>query len=511
MEDTIDFPFRVSGEAQVAAAVDKVASSIGNLSRENSRLQSSAGSVTGAFAKFQSSIGIVSQTVGQFSQTGGRMIGVIGQAAGSTAMLAASFGPVGIALGAATAAAGVAGAAFADMKRELDDTTDAVDTFAEHFKDAFDKSSLTQSAMRSFETAFKTLFGSTTSDALSTFNQMIRVTGVYASAIFNAMGQAAEVAALNIRTVMAALANGDVEGALASIAAAQQAGAAIWSSIDSAAGGAIMQDMIAQTAPTKGPNKARRRGGGGGRRREEVSDEEQALRDEFYTPRNLIARTFTDPGMEDVDLNKMNADAADLELEKQRSMIEQAIELKKIRFEAGEEELKQTQARIDKWGEYGAAVGTILTNSFEAALRGQKSLGRAIKDGFRDMLFGLAKSEAVKGLAALATAVGSTVENPPLAAAKYAEAGQHFAAAALAGGAGAAVGAIGGGGGGGRAGGANGGPRSAPRRDTSAGYGGDGEGRSINVNVNAPVMTASSLAEFGILLQRSLTSAQSRY
>jgi hypothetical protein len=128
------------------------------------------------------------------------------------------------------------------------------------------------------------------------------------------------------------------------------------------------------------------------------------------------------------------------------------------------------------------------------------SFGEAFKTAVDEWLKGFALQEAYKGVAATAEAIGSAVTNQPNAAAKFAEAGIHFALAAAAGGASAAIPNAGGGGGGG-----GGGRRQGP--EPVGGGGASGGGGTIVVNFNAPV----SEAELGRQQERASRAARRRF
>lgn len=127
------------------------------------------------------------------------------------------------------------------------------------------------------------------------------------------------------------------------------------------------------------------------------------------------------------------------------------------------------------------------------------SFGEAFKTAVDEWLKGFALQEAYKGVAATAEAIGSAVTNQPNAAAKFAEAGIHFALAAAAGGASAAIPNAGGGGGGG------GGRRQGP--EAVGGGASGGGGGTVVVNFNAPV----SEAEIGRQQERAARAARRRF
>lgn len=157
----------------------------------------------------------------------------------------------------------------------------------------------------------------------------------------------------------------------------------------------------------------------------------------------------------------------------------------------------------------GATIGDVFGTAFQAAINGQKAFGKAIRDGFKDMLASLAKSETVKGFATLADALAASAipGGQASAAALYASSAQHFGAAALAGAGALAVGAIGGGGGGG----GGGGSRARPSAGAYTGGGGGGEGRSVTINMNAPVVTAGTYADVGRTLKQVLQDGENKY
>lgn len=142
----------------------------------------------------------------------------------------------------------------------------------------------------------------------------------------------------------------------------------------------------------------------------------------------------------------------------------------------------------------------IATRTAQLQKETNASFGEAFKTAVDEWLKGFALQSAYKGVAATAEAIGSAVTNQPNAAAKFAEAGIHFALAAAAGGASAAIPNAGGGGGGG-------GGRNAARPEAVGGGGGASGGGTIVVNFNAPV----SEAELGRQQQRAARAANRRF
>ena len=126
--ESIEIQLLVDGERAATQALNNVTGQVQKLSTaqkqsaDASRAQSSAMvGATQASAKFQSTLSLAGQAVGTFSSSGGKMVQVLGQAAGSMAILGSSFGPVGIAIGAATAAFGLFTASMDENKKSAEE------------------------------------------------------------------------------------------------------------------------------------------------------------------------------------------------------------------------------------------------------------------------------------------------------------------------------------------------------------------------------------------------------
>lgn len=120
-----------------------------------------------------------------------------------------------------------------------------------------------------------------------------------------------------------------------------------------------------------------------------------------------------------------------------------------------------------------------IQKGFELAKEEEISRKEAAKIAIETFLKEIAIKNMFMGGMALAEAIGLTVTNPPAAGTKYLAAGKHFAIAALAGGASAAIDTGGAGGGGG-----GGGEEASPE---PAGGGGQQGGGTVVINYNSPV------------------------
>lgn len=201
-----------------------------------------------------------------------------------------------------------------------------------------------------------------------------------------------------------------------------------------------------------------------------------------------------------------SAAAIKAEDERLRVLGEENAKAKQLSVEQREEEerrneLEDQRIRITQRSQAGMeGVLDIAVRTAQLQKETNASFGEAFKTAVDEWLKGFALQSAYKGVAATAEAIGSAVTNQPNAAAKFAEAGIHFALAAAAGGASAAIPNAGGGGGSGGNGGA------ARPEAINGGAGGAGGGTTV-INFNAPV----SEAELGRMQQRAARAADRRF
>ena len=218
----------------------------------------------------------------------------------------------------------------------------------------------------------------------------------------------------------------------------------------------------------------------------------------------------------DAEMRALEAAQAQLDVKTKREQIDRESaslradeqgKSKQLATEEREEQERRTQIEEDRIRVTSRAQagleGVLDIAKRTAAIQRETnaSFGEAFKTAVDEWLKGFALQEAYKGVAATAEAIGSAVTNQPNAAAKFAEAGIHFALAAAAGGASAAIPNAGGGGGGGGSGGRRNGP------EPVGGGASGGGGGTVVVNFNAPV----SEAEIGRQQERAARAARRRF
>jgi|GEM_PF-6118369 len=169
-----------------------------------------------------------------------------------------------------------------------------------------------------------------------------------------------------------------------------------------------------------------------------------------------------------------------------------------LKADAKREKALRGQHRMQRGAEEFAGL---IQNTLELAAEGQDNLGKSFVTMIDEWLKSFAIQEAYKGAAAFAEGIGNAVMNTGHAAAKFAEAAQHFALAAVAGGASAAIPNQGGGASAGGGAGAGAGPANTGRDS------GGGGGGTVVVNVNAPVAEEY----LGRMTARSQRAAQNRF
>lgn len=163
--------------------------------------------------------------------------------------------------------------------------------------------------------------------------------------------------------------------------------------------------------------------------------------------------------------------------------------------------------RMSNLQTYGSEFSNIVGATIQAGIDGEMKFGKAMRHVIDQWLKKFAIQETLKGASDLASAIGSTIINPPAAATLYASSGKHFAIAAAAGAASLAIpGGKGGGGKGSGAGESGAGP--TPSNVPSAPTGRQ-EPTGVVINVNG--MTGATEAQIGRAYENAIRAAQSRY
>lgn len=176
---------------------------------------------------------------------------------------------------------------------------------------------------------------------------------------------------------------------------------------------------------------------------------------------------------------------------KRDEMDQQAKRLAVLEDQAKREEELEKQREERRTAGYMAASAA-LAGSIQMAIEGRKS-------EIDEYLKGVAISETIEGLKALALIPLFSFTNPAAVAGAAASAGQHFAVAAIAGG-GAGIASAAGGGGKGSA-------DKAENVSSGADSGGGGGGDTYVININSPMPEA----EIGRMQDRASRAARRRY
>jgi hypothetical protein len=150
--------------------------------------------------------------------------------------------------------------------------------------------------------------------------------------------------------------------------------------------------------------------------------------------------------------------------------------------------------------EAASAFGGTLANAFSKGISGQQDFGKALEEGSKATLQQLGTKFVAEGIGALLQAVGFAATGNPAAAGKAAEGGGLVALGLSLG---AASGAI------------NTGAPAAEKPDSppqsGARNGGNTGGGNVVVNWNAPTVTASTSADVGREIARTIRSSESRF
>lgn len=147
MAETIQFDLDVTGEDQVSRAlanieerlrkVEKAERDAGRAVEDtNKKLDSTGTSAQGSGVKlsqFGSTLGQTAQTVAGFNTGAGQMIGVLAQSTGTIQSMSAALGPMGVLLGAASAAFALLTTTAANAKASIEATANASRVAADGF------------------------------------------------------------------------------------------------------------------------------------------------------------------------------------------------------------------------------------------------------------------------------------------------------------------------------------------------------------------------------------------
>lgn len=227
--------------------------------------------------------------------------------------------------------------------------------------------------------------------------------------------------------------------------------------------------------------------------------------------------------------NAANRNRAFEGMERQKSVqeaeAEKVAEGLRVRLEAEQALRDAQQARIDEiqereraaleatskaWEALGSdfankgaslagSLGGAFSDAFQLAIQGQADFGKAFEQSMKKILMQYGTQLTIEGVAALFTAIGSSVMNQPNAAVKYAEGFGKIGLGISLGAAGAAIPS-----------GASAGAQ--PERPREAAPRGDSEGGgNVVINWNSPTFTAATHQQLGREINASVRAASSRF
>jgi hypothetical protein len=174
-------------------------------------------------------------------------------------------------------------------------------------------------------------------------------------------------------------------------------------------------------------------------------------------------------------------------------------------------ELDRIKEQEDAWNSFadrmvgtaanlGSQIGGTIYDAFQTGAKGQEDFDVAMVKGFKNLAVQFGGQMVNEGIAALLTAAGNTVANPPVASTKAAEGAGKLALGIGLGAAGAAIPVPSSGGG----------EQARPPRLGPTGSEG-ASGGSVIVNMNAPAVVAGTRAELGREIGTTLRDARNRF
>jgi hypothetical protein len=519
-EEKTEIALSVSGEAVVGRALDNTANKLEgvetatkHVTQANVAASKSTAQVAAGFERFQSTIGVVGQGLGRLSPTLGAMTAQFGATTGAAAGASSAFGALGgIAAGAAGGAAILATAA-----RSLDEQFRKVSQSGRSLSDelaaGFGASSKASGAMRSFDALVSDVFGTDGFTGLvNEAGQAVRAFGGLAGSVFADVTLAASTMLRSLAMAKDYLSDGNFDAAAMALYAGVSGVADVAAGAGDRAGRGAAVGMVGGIAVgsaggQRGSASAKPPAGGGARRAPIERDSLAGMfRDVRQGQSELAGEQLgtVDVGEETfLAAAQAKADAIGMQTKATADLTAQ----QELATQAQNEFLQSMDASIESAGRYAGIVGGAMIGAIQAAIKGEMSLGKAVKQVVGQRLEALAIEESILAIAATAKAIGASVWNPAAAAGFWAEAASH-AKAAVAAGAGAAI--LGGGGGGGGGGSSSAAPAAAPTRDTSSAAPAD-QSRNITVYFGSPVVTATTVAELGREIKSAILTADARY
>jgi hypothetical protein len=269
-----------------------------------------------------------------------------------------------------------------------------------------------------------------------------------------------------------------------------------------------LEERIRQAEARARQRPTARRGGGrgGGRRRADPLEE---LMERAAGGSDAVGFAA---GLEGADVSgapsAFDVEAADLQRQGRnrrfggstQAEIQAIDRLKREQEDAHNKQMARIQEQVDAWTAAGEKIGSTVYSAFTTAVSGQENFDVAMVKGFKSLAVQFGGQMVNEGIAALLTAAGNTVANPPVAATKAAEGAGKLALGIGLGAAGAAIPVPSSGGG----------EQARPPRLGPTGSEG-ASGGSVIVNMNAPAVVAGTRAELGREIGTTLRDARNRF
>lgn len=271
---------------------------------------------------------------------------------------------------------------------------------------------------------------------------------------------------------------------------------------------APVEERVREAEARAAEPPARRGGGrGGGRRRGDPLEEmmrRSSATDAFRFAAGLEGADVSgNRPLEELMSAASSSDAFEFAggLTQAREAELEAIErIKTEQEKAHEAQMERIQEQVDAWTTAGEKIGSTVYSAFTTAVSGQEDFDVAMVKGFKNLAVQFGGQMVNEGIAALLTAAGNVVANPPVAATKAAEGAGKLALGIGLGAAGAAIPVPSSGGG----------EQARPPRLGPTGSEG-ASGGSVIVNMNAPAVVAGTRAELGREIGTTLRDARNRF
>ena len=494
-ETDISFKVDLQGGEQTAAGLDKVTKALDdNADKQKKAADASVLHGTGV-EKLSATMGLLGGAIGSVNPGLGSFVSTIGQSIGAVTQLEVAMGPLGIAIGVASAALALYTRSQADAKQATDAATQSLDAYI----------SKIQQAARETERLGRLSTGAGTQLEYQARVEQLSAERSSAQDVLNPFSRSGFTAtAADRENARQRIADLDRQ-----ISETQRLAGQAQDLVDTVSahdeGDVRFNGRRGTEITPRGTRQQRPRRGGSNRFANARVGDLGTLGPGDADRAGLGA--LAEGAGSAVDLDQFLAgersedfgaaeDAKELAAQRGRYQSEQAI--RAFQKQAHQQRLAEIAAEAAAWSQYGQTAMQAVSTIADIAASSTKNELEASKI----RAYGQGVNEGINAAVDLATAIGSTVENPALAATKYISAAAHTANAVKAFAFSGKSGDTGSGGGGG----GSGAPRpSAP--DARAGSGGGG----LTIVLSGPIIGAGQMADAGREINRAIQAADDRY